>query len=266
LTTYLHDHSLRRPEGTYSDGTVNCEGDVDLSKAKLSSGVWLLGGLVQRPDIKQALKIIGGRPYPSTSSAEALDLSSLNLCGATAEDGRFEYAFFIGSNLRGGRFQRDYFDHAQFNDVNADDIKVADTSQPVTFTYSRMRCAVFSNGHFRGAAFNDADLEGASFNGSMLSGAYFASSNLRNVNFQGANLHNANFDGANMHNANFNGANMEGIKLDKDTDLTGADFRGVFGLSQDDVTKSGAKIDQKALGTVPSKAITGLGKSEVSPR
>ncbi len=234
LTTYLHDHSPRQSADKSAAGYEVCEGDSDLAKGKLPSGAWIDEGLIMRPDIFRALNILGNRPQLSSSYSDAMDLSFLNLCGVFVQAGHFEWAYMADSNLRRSNFQYDHLQHAQLDDVLADDLLYKGVARPTTFNCSHMEDAILSNARLRGAIFSHANLERASLNGVRAPGAQFL----------GANLAHANLRDANLHRALFNGANLQAVQLDSKTDLTGADLSDVFGLTNDDLDRSGAKMDQ----------------------
>ena len=153
--------------------------------------------------------VFGSRPATfNRANLAGVDLSKINLCGASMRfaclsAASFEAADLSGADLRHGHFEQakftaalltnGVFDHADFSNADFQKANLVDVS------------ARFAN-------FSGADLEAADLTGADLRYAQLARVNFRGANLSGTLLDYADFADSNLANADLSGASLSYAK------------------------------------------------------
>jgi hypothetical protein len=150
-------------------------------------------------DIQAAIQVIGRRnaKRDAESAAWVLDLSAVDLRGATLARGNFTGAIFHEAHLEGADLSGTDLSHLEATDAHFDGADL---------TGARLDGSILANAHLRGAELRFAQLK---------------RTNLRDADLRGANLFSATLDMADLWKANLTGASLWNARL-ANADLTDA--------------------------------------------
>jgi len=154
------------------------------------------------------------RPFQLTlANLQRTDLSHIDLLGADLDRADLREANLGESLLEGA-----YLSEANLEGANM----VAVDLSGANLWKANLKDVRLQNANLEGAFLAEANLEGS----------YLWITNLSNAVLNNANLKDTYLGGANLQDADLEGVNLEGAKL-VDVDYSGADFREVTGLTQE---------------------------------
>jgi uncharacterized protein YjbI with pentapeptide repeats len=176
----------------------------------------------------------GGAPAPlAPASGECLDLSGINLHGATFIGGALDGDCFVGSDLVGAVFSHAQLSRVDFTDAVLVDAIFSGTGTTIAnaiFTGANLEWADFSGASLTsvlvapGAA--RANLDGSNWIASRLQSVYVADATLAEANFEKAQLDQVTFsDGVDLASARFADSRLANVAF-TDAQLTNVDFTG----------------------------------------
>ncbi|MEU3457647.1 pentapeptide repeat-containing protein [Micromonospora sp. NPDC006766] len=144
------------------------------------------------PDVQAALSALCHRPR--RSEREPLNLSDLDLRGASFRGGDLRYAEFFNSALDGAYFIDAKVTYASFMHASL---------SRSWFSNADIRRSNFDHSTCSGAYFHKAKARGSSFLAAVITRAHFTSSDLRGAVFLSADMTDAKLGGADLRRAYF---------------------------------------------------------------
>jgi uncharacterized protein YjbI with pentapeptide repeats len=168
-----------------------------------------------RPDVQAVVTVLGRRNRDHEENGRSLDLSHVDLRGASLRAAHFEGAWLREAHLEDADLGGAYLTGASLRNVH-------------------LERAILLGAHLEGTDLGDASLEGAS---------------LRGANLQEAALGGATLDGADLADAHLGRAFLGRARL-KGANLSYADLEGAFlhGADLEDAVLYGARLDEADLG------------------
>jgi uncharacterized protein YjbI with pentapeptide repeats len=167
-----------------------------------------------RPDMEKAVQCLGRLQHIDGHDivTKDIDLRHANLQG-------FDLAFL--------NFESAQFDRAEMQGANLVSVEM----QGAFLEGTKMQGALLWDVEMQETYCHDAEMQGAYFGNAKLQGADFWGAKMQGANFmhaelQGTNLHSASLRGAKLAGAKLLGADLTAVKMDENTDLTEASFRG----------------------------------------
>jgi uncharacterized protein YjbI with pentapeptide repeats len=175
----------------------------------------------------------GGPAPPAPASGECLDLSGINLHGATFIGGALDGDCFVGSDLVGAVFSHAQLSRVDFTDAVLVDAIFSGTGTTIAnaiFSGANLEWADFSGASLTSVLFAPAaaraNLDGANWIGSALQSVYFSEAHLAGADFEKAQLDQVTFsDGVDLASARFADSRLANVAF-TDAQLTNVDFTG----------------------------------------
>jgi uncharacterized protein YjbI with pentapeptide repeats len=204
---------------------VRDHGQQDLNHEEITGGK-LESEPAERPrapsDVEALVRILARREKLSTSAESSLNLGNSNISGVQIGGVRgkslnFQWAYLIGSRMRGVSMYGVHFENAQLDRVDASVVRVPKLHpstppgtvdhclDPGFFTHDLVETNL-SCGHFNHSILVGANFEGASFNGADLTQAQLNQGHFQRAHFDNANLFQADLTGADLSGADLSGA------------------------------------------------------------
>lgn len=155
------------------------------------------------------------------ASFHDLDLSQVNLGGASFQSCRFEAVDFSGCDFGGARFVGCQFSRSSFDDICSDGVTMVDVTIEACHGYG----SSWKGAQIGGISLIHSDFSRASFQGCVAPKADFSDSQLQATTFAQADLAGARFGRTSAQRACFDGAKMVRCDL-YDADFNSASFVG----------------------------------------
>jgi uncharacterized protein YjbI with pentapeptide repeats len=168
-----------------------------------------------------------------TAQGECVDLSGINLHGATFVGTALDGYCFVGSDLVGAVFSHATLSRVDFTDAALVDAILSGTGTTIAntiFAGSSLEWADLSGASLTGVLFSPAadrvNLDGSKWLGSTMRSVYFAGATLVGADFGKARLVQVTFsDGADLRSARFADAELANVAF-ADANLSNVDFTG----------------------------------------
>jgi uncharacterized protein YjbI with pentapeptide repeats len=210
------------------------QGDQDSVRRPDARRISLSHALLQRGDFSRAL--LSGSDLVRTQFEECeligTDLIGSWLIGSTVEDSNLSQADLSHARMDWASFERCEGEKPVFRSARLKGVRFEKCNlQAADFTEARGDNPTFDQSELQRGDFYYATFNRAGFYRSNLRGAEFQGARLRQCSFWDCDLTGVDFMGAVLEGADFTRTNLSGVNLLVASDLDGAQFNDVTGVS-----------------------------------